>query len=92
MTIAEKGRLLDEASDRMKVSLAELHRRVDQSDLRDMDSLSKAIAGLEIERNLLIRIPTWPWQPDSLRTLIVALLLPLILWATQALLGRLLTP
>lgn len=89
---AEKERLLDETADRLKAALRDLHRRVDAARLGDMDALHKAIASLEIERNLLSRIPTWPWQPETLRTIIVALLLPLILWAAQALLGRTLTP
>lgn len=87
---AEKGRLLDESANRLKAALAELHHRVDQKDLRRMDDLNKAIASLEVERALLGRIPTWPWQPETLRTFIGALLLPLILWLAQALLGRIL--
>jgi len=63
-------------------------RRVDATNLRDMDALNKAIASLEIERNLLNRIPTWPWQPESLRTVIVALLLPIFVWLAQQLLSR----
>jgi hypothetical protein len=89
---AEKERLLDETADRLKAALRDLHRRVDAAKLGDMDALHKAIASLEIERNLLSRIPTWPWQPETLRTVIVALLLPLILWSAQALLGRILPP
>jgi hypothetical protein len=88
--VAEKERLLDESADRMKASLAELHHRVDRKNLRDMDALNKAIASLEIERNLLNRIPTWPWQPESLRTVIVALLLPIVIWLVQQVLQPLL--
>jgi hypothetical protein len=92
LLVTEKERLLDESADRLKLALAELHRRVEQLDLREMDALNKAIASLEIERNILGRIPTWPWQPETLRTFIVALLLPLALWMAQALLGRVLGP
>ncbi len=89
---AEKEHLLEETADRLKRTLAELHRRVDQVELGQMDALNKAIASLETERNLVSRIPTWPWQPEALRTLIGALLLPLILWLTQVLLGPILSP
>jgi hypothetical protein len=88
----EKARLLNESSERLKAALAELHRRVDGSDLRRMDDLNKAITSLEAERSLLGRIPTWPWQPETLRTVIGALLLPLVLWLAQAILGRWLIP
>jgi hypothetical protein len=88
--VAEKSRMLDESADRLKVALAELHKRVDRGNFKEMDALNKAIASLDIERNLLSRVPTWPWQPETLRTVIVALLLPLILWTAQAILARLL--
>jgi hypothetical protein len=55
-----------------------------------MDDMNKALASLETERNLLTRIPTWAWQPEALRGLVVALVLPLVLWLVQALLQRLL--
>lgn len=88
----EKGFLLNESSERLKATLAELHRRVDGSDLRRMGELHTAISSLELERNMLGRIPTWPWQPETLRTVIGALLLPLVLWLAQAILGRWLSP
>lgn len=89
---AEKHRLLSESSDRLESALAELHRRVDQGRLSRVDELNKTLASLEMERNLLSRIPTWPWQPETLRTLVAALLLPLVLWAAQALLAKWLGP
>ena len=53
-----------------------------------MDDLSKALASLEIERASLERVPTWPWERGTLRSLVAALLLPLILWLAQAFLEK----
>ena len=90
--VNEKEQMVHESSDRLKASLGELHRRVDHNRFEQMDDLSKAISSLEIERNLLNRVPTWPWQPEAPRTVIGALLLPLMLWVAQAVLGRVLGP
>jgi len=88
----EKEQMLHESADRLKTAIGELHRRVDQGRYAEMDDLNKAIDSLETERNMLNRVPTWPWQPEAPRTVLGALLLPLLLWAAQALLGRVLAP
>jgi hypothetical protein len=85
----EKGRLLDECSLRLEATIAELHRRVDGEQLEAMDDLNKTMASLEIELNLFEGVPTWPWQPETVRLLITALALPLGLWLAQYLLQRL---
>ena len=84
-----KGRLLDECSMRVETAIAELHRRVDSGGLEGMDDLNNTISSLEIEQNLLERIPTWPWRPETVRLLITALALPLGLWFIQYVLQRL---
>jgi hypothetical protein len=38
---------------------------------------------LEIEQSVLERIPTWPWQPETVRPMVTALALPMVLWVTQ---------
>jgi hypothetical protein len=86
----EKERMLQEMGHRMEAAVAELHRRVDDNDLARMDDLNKTLASLEIERAALERVPTWPWQLETLRSLVAALLLPLALWLVQVFLQRLL--
>ena len=86
----EKDRLLEDISDRLRSAGDELHLRIDRKAYKGMDDLHKAMAGLEIERNMIGAMPTWPWQPDTLRTLLIALLLPVAVWVVQALLQRVL--
>jgi hypothetical protein len=86
----EKDRLLEDISDRLRSAGDELHHRIDRKAYKRMDEINKALAGLEIERNMISAIPTWPWQPDTLRTLLIALLLPVAVWVVQALLQRVL--
>jgi hypothetical protein len=88
----EKGQMLDEVSQRLEAAVIELHRRMDSGDLAGIDDLNKAVATLEIEQNALDRIPTWPWQPETVRLLISALALPLGLWIAQYVLQRVLSP
>jgi hypothetical protein len=83
LLVQEKGRLLDEAALRFQATLAELHRRVDSGQLEGMDDLHKAMASLEIELSALDRVPTWPWRPETMRLLITALALPLLVWIVQ---------
>ena len=50
------------------------------------------MTNLEIEQKALRRISTWPWQPETVRWLVTALVLPLGLWLVQYFLQRVLGP
>jgi hypothetical protein len=89
LLVAEKARLSDESATRLKATLARLHERVDSGNLSEMDDLSKAIGLLEAEQRALKGVPTWPWDPATVRLLISAIALPLGLWLIQLILERL---
>jgi len=42
-----------------------------------------ALAGLSAERALLEKASTWPWHGSTLRGLMTAVLLPLVVWGSQ---------
>jgi hypothetical protein len=90
LLVAEKARRLAGQSRRMLAALEDLHRRVDQGQLRQMDDLYKAIASLDLEKTTLTKIPTWPWEPGSIRGVAAALVLPLAIWLFQQVLQPLL--
>lgn len=92
LQIAEKDRLLDEANQRFETTIHELHRRVDDKQLDKIAELNTTVTTLEKEMNILRKIPTWPWQPETVRWLITALVLPLGLWVIQFVLQRVLAP
>jgi len=81
--VAEKKRLLSESAQRFEATVAELHFRVDRGRLKAMDDLNKTLSSLEIEQAALRRVPTWPWEPGTLRSVIAALGLPIIIWLIQ---------
>jgi len=86
----EKKKALAESARRFEAAVAELHQRVDKKALAKMDDLNKTLASLELERAALHRIPTWPWDPGTPRSLAATLVLPLVIWLAQYILQRLL--
>jgi len=83
---------LASASQRLEAATRALRRRVDGGDLQGMRDLNYAIASLEIEQKTLAKVPTWPWQPETVRLVVTALVLPLLLWVTQVVLQVLMGP
>jgi hypothetical protein len=89
LQVAEKERLLDEAHLRLEAIIKELHQSVDHGELAKVSELNLTMGTLESEINIIRKIPTWPWQPETVRWLITALLFPLGLWILQYFLQRL---
>ena len=56
--VEEKGRLESEANRCLEATIAERHRRLDAGELTEIDGLNSAMESLEIERNVLAKIPT----------------------------------
>ncbi len=90
--VAEKERLEAKVNRRLEAVIAELHRNVDARQFGEADALNKTMASLVTEREVIAKIPTWPWQPDTLRGFITALLLPIVLWLITRVLERLIGP
>jgi hypothetical protein len=88
LLVEEKGRLLDQVALRLEAVMTESHKRMDEGDLEGIGDLNTALSGLDMQRNALKAIPTWPWQPETVRLLITALALPLGLWIAQYFLQR----
>jgi hypothetical protein len=86
--VAEKEHLQGESEERLKGVLAELNRDVDSGELGRADALNKTLASLLQQRDVLARLPTWPWSTGTLRGFVTAILLPIALFAVQRLLGQ----
>ena len=85
---AEKGRLLNEANQRLETTRGKLYQSVDTQDLREADGLNKTLASLVSMRELIAKLPTWPWHPNLATGFITALLLPIIVWLITRVLSR----
>jgi hypothetical protein len=79
----EKAQWLDQISLRVEAVFAQIHQQIDAGELEKVEDLTKVISVLESQRDTLKGISTWPWQPETLRVLVTALLLPLLLWVIQ---------
>lgn len=86
----EKKRLAAEANRDLQMVLAEVSRRARNGDLTDADAINKQLSSLVIQRDVIARIPTWPWQPATLRGFVTAVLLPIVLGLALRALDRLL--
>lgn len=88
--VAEKARLQAEAQDRLKAVLALLHRAVDENDLSRADQLQKTLDSVLAERDVLAKLPTWPWTTATFRGLVTAVLLPVTIFVITRVIDRLL--
>jgi len=84
----EKARWKGEVARQMQVVARELHHRVNTNDMQGMDTLKDALDGLIAERGVLDKVPTWPWDPETVRVVVTALLLPVVLWVVTRVLER----
>ena len=86
--VAEKSLRLAAAGRRLDLALRDLHQRADQNDLREADAVNKHLSSLLAERDMLRRIATWPWAPETVRGFATALVLPVVLWLSVRVLER----
>ena len=82
-----KAGLQGATEDRLKAVLAAIHDDVDALDFRRADGLQKILSSVIQEREILAKLPTWPWSAGTLRGFVTAILLPLALFVGQRLLG-----
>jgi hypothetical protein len=81
--VSEKRRLVAALNQRVERTLGHLHRDVDDHDLSEAEQVNEAISALNAERDMLTRIPTWPWRAGTLTSFLSAVGLPIILFLIQ---------
>lgn len=86
--VAEKRVLEAAAGVRIQATIARLHAAADANDTTVDDTLNKRLGSLIQERELLARLPSWPWQAGTGRAFASAILLPIGIWLLTRLLGR----
>jgi hypothetical protein len=88
--VFEKRRLLTEHNQRLEATLERLHRYFEWKEPEQAAQLNSAIAGLNLERAVLIGIPTWPWRTNTLTTFLSTLGLLIFVFLLQLLIKKLL--
>jgi len=76
----EKNRLMSAVSGRIEGVLSMLHRSLEDPVAGQIDTLNKGLASLMVERDLIVKSPTWPWTPGTVRAFASSALLPIALW------------
>lgn len=87
--VAEKRGLEWQIGRRLESMMGEVHRAADDGDLSRADGLNKLLGSLIAERELVFRLPTWPWQPGTVGAFATAIILPIALFLVTRLLQRL---
>jgi|SRR5262245_21658167 len=88
--VEERAHLVAEADRRYATVFERFNRQVDAADYRDLEPTTKALAGLAVQRETLARLSTWPWRPDTLRSFVTSVALPVLLLLISAGLRRML--
>ena len=86
----EKDRLLSQVSHRVEEACEKIDHHIDAGDISNMEAMKAALEALVTRQNLLERIPTWPWSPETPRLIGTALRLPIGLYLIQLIIDRLL--
>jgi uncharacterized membrane protein YvlD (DUF360 family) len=83
-----KTNVLEENSMQISSTRTNLYKAIDKKSYPDVQGLDSALGSLYKERDMLKTIPTWPWAPGAFRNFLSAILLPMVLWVLQTLVGR----
>jgi hypothetical protein len=74
----------------LKGLLREVNRDIDARNLGGLDSLERALGSVIRQREIVAKLPTWPWSPGTARGFASAILLPLAIFVAQRLVSQLL--
>ncbi len=81
--ITEKRRLELEVNQHLTAVVQTLYGRVDERDLHDADAVNKTVSSLLLTREVINKIPAWPWRPETFTAFFTALTLPVIVFLIQ---------
>ncbi len=82
-----KGNLLAELGGDVKRVVQRVHQGVDKLQFGKVNEMRTTIGALKDELEIVQKIPTWPWQPETLRNVLTPLLLPILIYLVQRYLG-----
>jgi hypothetical protein len=81
----EKQRALHESDLLFEAAFSKFEDAFRDDDYTAVERLNATIASLELQRQRIAAIPTWPWRPETVRFALGAIALPLILTILQLL-------
>jgi hypothetical protein len=84
----EKGRALHENEQRFEAVFSTFNQRFLDDASSEIERLNGTIASLMIQQDKISAIPTWPWRPETVRFVLTAIALPLVLTVLQFFIAR----
>jgi hypothetical protein len=90
--VVAKERALHEIDLRFEAIFSKLNAGLRDEDYSATERLDGTVASLEIQRNRIKDMPTWPWRWETARFALTAIVLPLVLAILQFLVERALDP
>ena len=88
--VREKAKFEAEVNEGVELAYRELQKQVRSRSFGNVDELEKSLSALLRMREVVAKLSTWPWQPETLRGLLAAVGLPVAIWLIQFGLGRVL--
>lgn len=82
----EKRRQEDRLGHNVEGLVDEIQARVERSELPGIGELKTALEAMTLSRQQVAAISTWPWRPETLRAVVSALLVPVIIWVVTRIL------
>ena len=86
--LSEKRSLLADLNRQVEAAIRRLHHYLDEDDFSTVGGAKDALAGLAAERDVLAKIPTWPWRAGTLTGILSAVALPIVTFLIQFVLQR----
>lgn len=83
-----KERLLSNANEDLRDLHNEIHTAAKTRDYAAIEKFQAPLATLRDSRAMVKAIPTWPWQPGTLRNLFAPPLFPVIVFMIQLFIQR----
>jgi hypothetical protein len=77
--VAKKENLQKDVIERIERMFTRIHQADEAEDYRDASAMRNMLQSLNDEKDILDKIPTWPWRPGTFTALLSTLLLPTIL-------------
>lgn len=83
-----KDKLLNNVSEDLRDLNHEIHAAAKARDYAALEKFQAPLATLRDSRDMIKAIPTWPWQPNTLRNLFAPLLFPVVVFLIQLFIER----
>jgi len=76
--VSEKRRLLKDVNLRIRANFDLLHSKMDNHEYQNISEIREMITTLQLERDSIKSISTWPWQTGTITGLLSTMVLPLL--------------